>query len=100
MKITLPFHNRFKNAMLKGDKTWTSRTKRYGRSGDTFEVFDNEFMIEKVERRMLEDVADHWKEEGFASKLDFMNFWIKIHARKGFLSTQRVYVHIFRRISI
>lgn len=100
VKVKIPFKERFREPLVNSVKTWTSRTKRYGKPGDTFEVFGQEFLIEKVERRMLEDVADHWREEGCTSKLDFMNLWIKLHARKGYLATQRVYVHVFKRISI
>lgn len=56
--------------MLDGIKTWASRTKCYGQSGDTFEAFGHEFMIVKVERRTLEDIVEHWKEEGCSSKED------------------------------
>lgn len=100
VKVQIPFKSRFEEPMLKGVKTWTSRTRRYGKPGDTFEAFNNEFEILKIERRPLEDVADHWAEEGCINKLDFIELWIRLHARKGFLATQRVYVHIFRRISI
>jgi len=96
MKVKIPFKPRFKEPMLNGTKTWTSRTKCYGKVGDTFEAFGYEFEIRKVTRRHLEWVADHWKEEGFTSKLEFIQFWIKLHARKGFLPIQLVYVHIFK----
>lgn len=100
MKATIPFQQRFKIPLIHGTKTWTSRTKRYGKPGDTFEVFDHTFLIEKVERRTLEDVANHWKEEGCSCWADFVDVWNSIHRRKGFNPWQRVYVHVFRRISI
>lgn len=100
MKVKLPFKPRFKEPMLQGTKTWTSRTRRYGKRGDTFEAFGHEFLIEKVERRTLLDVADHWRDEGCDNKHDFVTVWESIHRRKGFVLHQRVYVHIFRRISI
>jgi len=62
MKVTIPFKPRFKAPLINGTKTWTSRTKRYGNPGDTFEVFDQEFLIEKVERRTLGDVAESIKQ--------------------------------------
>lgn len=98
--IKLPFKSRFKKPLLSGQKTWTARTRRLGKKGDVFHAFGHEFEIERVERRTLEDVADHWREEGCDSKDDFVEVWKKIHPRKGYVPTQRVYVHIFRRISI
>lgn len=99
-KVKIPFKERFREPMIRGLKTWTSRTKRYGKPGDTFEVFGQEFLIEKVERRTLADVAEHYKEEGCSSWSDFVDVWESIHRRKGFNTWQRVYVHVFRRISI
>ena len=99
MKVKIPFKARFKEPMLSGRKTWTSRTKCYGRSGDIFEAFGHEFIIEKIETKMLLEVARHWLEEGCKSKLDFIELWKKIHPRKGFDSYQWVHVHIFRRMT-
>ena len=100
MKVDIPFKARFSLPMLRGEKTWTSRTRRYGKPGDTFEAFDNEFIIDKIERRTLWDVADHWKQEGCYSRQDFIDLWKNLHRKKGYLPGQRVYVHIFRRITI
>lgn len=86
--------------MLKDIKIWTSRTRRYGKPGDHFFAFGHEFLIEKIERRTLGDVADHYREEGCESWDDFVDVWNDIHRQKGFSLWQRVFVHIFRRISI
>lgn len=99
-EIKIPFKERFREPMFRGLKTWTSRSKRYGKTGDTFKVFGQEFLIEKVERRTLGDVADHYKEEGCESRQDFVEVWNSIHRRKGFDRWRRVYVHVFRRTSI
>jgi len=100
MKVNIPFKERFREPMIKGAKTWTSRTKPYGKPGDTFDVFGHTFEIVKTQRRILDDVAEHYNEEGCASREDFVELWKKIHPRKGFNPWQRVYVHIFRRISL
>jgi len=100
VEVEIPFLPEFKPVMLDGTKTWTSRNKRYGKPGDTFRVFGHEFEILKVERRALWDVADHYKEEGCTSDVHFMKVWCKIHPRKGWHPYKRVYVHVFRRISI
>lgn len=100
VKVHIPFKPRFKDPMLQGVKTWTSRTQKYGKPGDTFEVFDHEFEILKIERRTLADVAEHYKEEGCSCWSDFVDVWNSIHRGRGFNPWQRVYVHVFRRISI
>lgn len=97
MKVEIPFKRRFKQVLLDGTKIWTSRTKRYGKRGDTFEIFGAEFLIECVEPRSLGNIAEHWKEEGCESKGDFIEVWRKIHRCRGYVPTQRVYVHIFKR---
>ena len=98
MKVKIPFKPRFKEPMLDGTKTWTSRTRKYGEKGDTFDAFGTTFeIIEEPEKKALEFVGYHFKEEGFSCWRDFYDFWNKIHPRKGFDRYQRVYVHIFRK---
>lgn len=97
MKVKIPFKPRFKEPMLNGQKTWTSRTRPLGKRGDIFEVFGHQFQIEKVERRTLQDIFNsHWKEEGCEDPVDFFEIWEKIHPVKGFVPIQRVYVHVFK----
>jgi hypothetical protein len=101
MKVKIPFKARFKESLLNDTKTWTSRTKRYGKKGDTFDAFGHEFEILGVEKRALWDIADnHYKEEGCESTIDFMKVWSKLHQRKGWHPYQRVFVHVFRRITL
>ena len=99
MKVKIPFKESFREPMVNGVKTWTSRTRRLGKAGDTFIAFGCEFEILKVERRILQDVFDyHWREEGCEDPIDFFEVWEKIHPVKGFVPSQRVYVHIFKRV--
>ena len=98
MKVKIPFKARFKEPMLKDVKTLTSRTKRYGTYGDTFEAFGHKFEITDVLEATLDTVSAFWDREGCSSKEDFIEVWIKIHPRKGFVLDQRVFVHVFRRI--
>lgn len=100
MEVKIPFMDEFKDVLLDGTKTWTSRTRRYGKAGDTFRAFGHEFEIVKVEKRVLWDVANHFKEEGCKSAEHFKDVWRKLHRRKGWTPEKRVYVHIFRRISV
>ena len=54
MKVEIPFEAHWQNKMLNGIKTCTSRTKRYGKEGDIFEVFDATFEIARVEKETLQ----------------------------------------------
>ena len=99
MKVKIPFYERFRKPMLDDVKTWTSRTRRMGNVGDTFEAFGQDFLIERVERKSLFEIAlRHHKDEGCESAKDFVEVWKKIHPRMGYDHTKRVYVHVFRRI--
>jgi len=78
----------------------TSRTKRYGKAGDTFEAFGVEFRITGIERMPLEIVAyGFYEEEGFGSPEVFIEIWEKIHPIKKFQPSQKVYAHFFKRIA-
>lgn len=109
MKINLPFREEFRDRMLSGRKTCTSRTKRFGEGGDTFEAFEAEFILERnnaglntiaVDRFPLSYVAKYFfGGEGFDTTEDFIECWKKIHPRKGYDPEQKVWVHYFRRSS-
>jgi len=96
MKVKIPFKPRFKVPMLLGEKTLTSRTRKMGESGDTFEAFGATFEITDVFKADLDTVAYFFDREGCSSREDFIEVWEKIHPRKGFIPTQRVYVHVFK----
>jgi len=84
--------------MLEDIKTWTSRTKWYGKEGDTFEAFNTNFVI--VDRLLipLKQVADHFVEEGFETREGFISTWKQVHPYKGFDPDWSVHVHVFRRL--
>lgn len=98
MKVKISFLERFKDPLLSGEKTWTSRTKRYGKVGDTFDAFGATFEIQKVERSPLYYVASNFEEEGCKSFEDFVELWSKIHYRKGYVPSQVVWVHVFKKV--
>ena len=99
MIVKIPFKRDFEGALLFGSKTWTSRTKKYGKEGDKFDAFGETFIIEKVFKENLGNIASyHYKEEGCESRQEFINIWRIIHPRKGFVPTQEVWVHQFRQI--
>lgn len=97
-KIHIPFLAEFKDAMLSGRKTMTSRTKRYGEEGDTFNAFGATFKIVNVSQMSLRLIAnEYYVDEGCDSDNDFVNIWKRIHPRKGFIPAQMVWVHKFEK---
>jgi len=98
MEIRLPFKADFKDSMLSEEKTFTSRTKRYGEIGNTFKAFGATFTIIQQFQRKLQDVADNYhKQEGFESPEEFQKVWIELHPRKGWDPEQIVWVHEFKK---
>lgn len=97
--IKIPFKKEFRQALLDGKKTKTSRNKKYGDLGDTFDIFDGVFKITAIEKQPLEKVATQWyAEEGCDSPAAFRDIWIKLHPIKGFEAEKDVFVHTFTRI--
>lgn len=99
MKIRLPFKYRFKKPLHDDVKIWTARNKIYGTIGDTFDAFGKTFIIDLIFKMKLDDVADHYVEEGCSSRKEFIKVWKQIHPRKGFIPEHKVYVHAFHRVN-
>ena len=96
MNIVIPFRPAFKTRMLNRIKTVTSRTKQYGKRGDTFEIFGARFTIKEILPITLEQVAkEYFAEEGFDSPTEFIKCWNEIHPNKGYVPSQRVFLHKF-----
>jgi hypothetical protein len=83
--------------MREGIKIWTSRTRRYGKPGDQFVAFNTRFVIESVEKKTLEEILSHWKEEGCDSREDAENLWKTIHPLRKFDLKEQFFTHIFRK---
>ena len=95
-KVKIPFHDEFRDRMIAGTKTFTTRTKAYGHAGDVFETFGHAFLIRKVFRAKLRYVATLlFQAEGFNCLSEFMDCWKKLYPRKGYQPDQKVYVHYF-----
>ena len=95
-RIEIPFHHTF-TSKLGREKTATTRTRRYGKRGDIFEVDKMLFMIMKMKQMSLAEVADyHYEAEGFRSPKEFINAWIKIHPRADWRPEQKVWIHFFQ----
>ncbi len=98
-EINIPFQEQFREAMLLGRKTMTSRFKRYGHVGDEFLAFDAKFRLIAVARTDLSYVAEeHYREEGFQSTEEFYLAWKKIHPRRNTFDSS-VWAHQFERAS-
>lgn len=96
-KISIPFKPYWKEKMKSGIKTCTSRTRKYGDAGDTFNIFDKEFVLTKVEKISLDEVQRlFYKAEGCANSGEFCNVWDSIHPIKGFDGSQLVWLHHFK----
>ncbi len=99
MKITIPFQDHFASRMMSGSKTATTRTKKYGKVGDTFEAFGMKFELLAITRLPLFEVANlHYESEGFTSRLAFAHEWTTLHTRAGFRAKQIVHLHDFQMI--
>ena len=97
--VHLPFKHQFKDLLLSGQKTCTSRTHAWGQVGDKFQAFDAVFEITGIEMKTLHDVATQlYKEEGFITPGEFVSIWNEIHTNMGFLPKQKVFVHHFRKV--
>ena len=101
MKVKIPFLERFREPMLKGTKTMTSRTRKYGEKGDTFDAFGATFELEDVRKVSLFCIANYYyRQEGADSTQDFINIWKIIHPRKGFDSDMMVWLHRFKKVNM
>jgi len=97
-QITIPFQQEWHDKMLNGNKTCTSRTKRYGNSDDWFKQFGSVFTILSVEKFPLQYVANFlYLKEGCSSPDEFKKIWTELHPRKSWVPGQVVFVHFFKR---
>jgi len=98
LRIQIPFRPHFKEAIIGGRKTATSRTTKYGNPGDQFEAFGHVFVIDRHERVKLSVVArEHFRAEGFEHPDEFKIEWADIHPSKGYDPNQRIWLHWFQR---
>ncbi len=96
MKINIPFNEWSKERLLILRKTATSRTKKYGESGDIFIVNDIKYELEFVMKLPLHVIRDYlYKTEGCVSKMEFEKVWADIHPKKGWDDNQMVWYHHF-----
>lgn len=98
-RIKLPFLPQFKNPMLSGQKTITSRTRRYGQTGDTFLAWGEVFELREVIGVLLSSVRNrYYQQEGFPSPEAFQACWEALHPVKGYDPEQAVFAHSFQKL--
>ena len=96
-EVYIPFQEQWQDKMLDGIKVCTTRTKAYGRWGDTFKAFGAIFVIIAVDKKTLEDVAENFfHQEGCVSPEEFINVWEGLHPIKKWVPKQVVWCHHFR----
>lgn len=97
MEVSFPFRPQFRMSMLEGVKTMSARPEKMGDPGDTFKAFGTSFVITRVYRAKVGQVASYFfKREGFASEAEFWETWRLIHPRNHD-PKRTVYVHEFRK---
>jgi len=97
MEVKIPFLTFFQSSMVLGQKTCTSRNKKYGDMGDRFWAFGCYFELTHVEKRTLSYVKIFlWRDEGCKSPSEFKDIWEKLHPKIGFKGEHRVWVHHFK----
>lgn len=97
--INIPFNAWSLRALADGKKSATTRSKPYGKPGDTFAVGDTTYALLHVEKVSLGFVADFmYREEGCASTSDFRAVWKAIHPKRGFYPNEVVWLHTFYKV--
>lgn len=101
MMPEIPFLPEFKEAIANGGKTATSRSKRYGNSGDYFKATGLTLQFTHVVKVPLLVVAEYfYRFEGFKTKNEFIACWNRIHKRKKFEDEplRMVWLHLWRKL--
>lgn len=97
--IHIPFNGWSRDKLRRGIKTSTCRRKKYGEIGHMFTVEARMYRLVDIRRMTLQEVKDKWyKEEGCQTPEEFVDIWNAIHHKKGFVGTDRVFLHIFEQV--
>jgi len=104
MEIDIPFNDWSKNRLLDRRKTATTRSKRYGEPGDTFEVdlsprpFKS-YELVSIELMTLKEIAEeHYDEEGAESPQEFIEVWNEIHPFRKYRPDDKKWFHKFKEV--
>ena len=93
-----PFSKEMREALLDGRKCCTSRSKKYGDIGDTFNVEDEVFRIVDIEPEMLDFItASYHRLEGCRNADEFISLWKRLH--RGIWNPDKEYfVHFIAHV--
>ena len=100
MEIEIKFDERFKELMLSGVKTCTTRREMEGKRGDTFTAFGQKFIIIDTANVYFGHIIDNWwGKEGFTSPKEFVEFTLKYYGEvDGEVDIgQKHWIHWFKR---
>lgn len=101
MKIFIPFNEWSKERLANQTKKATSRYRKYGNVGDTFEVDDCEYQLELVIKLPLWFIAEElYLSEGAKTIKEFIDIWKDIHQRKGYRPFDEVWYHHFKEVNV
>jgi len=99
MQIRIPFNKWSLERLKKGNKSATSRNKKYGEIGDVFVVDGVKYELTAVCKVSLASIRDVcWDIEGCKSPDEFVEVWKDIHPRKGWNPDQKVWFHRFKKL--
>lgn len=97
--VEIPFHNDFREHLLNGRKSMTTRYDKKGEPGDRFFAFGEMFHIMSVRAVKLGDVAErYYRLEGTDSPEHFLSIWWLLHPKRERDLSAIVYAHSFIRI--
>lgn len=92
-----PFKEMWREKMLSGRKTMTSRNRKLAEIGDTFTSFGVDFVVTDINRHTLKDVAIRfYREEGCETSDEFYQVWKQIYRQFDFRHVQPA--SMFRRV--
>lgn len=103
-EVDIPFNEWSKGRLTAGKKTATTRTDRYGETGDWFRVPDAHGRIRMYELTDVREVPLHvvrdeyYNREGCESAKMFERIWKKIHPQRGWEDNWDVYLHLFEEV--
>lgn len=94
--MEIPFSEKFRESLINGTKTMTSRSKRLGYPGEYFRAFGMTFRIITVNKVSLGFVARQlYMHEGCQTHEEFVRVWSELHPKRGFDPDAQVFVHHF-----